>query len=473
MQPSLLKRLLVGNFLVYGVVAALVAYAYFFPTDPNHPASPSNAFTNNAPLISILLPTPTPFAQVMAPAAAVAIKTVVPIETPVSPSIAKSAPTPPPASSGIVRDTSLVPPTNINIVLLGTDQRPGQSNWRTDTIILLTINQTEKTVGMLTIPRDLYVNIPGIGKQRINTADFYGEYYHYPGGGPNLIKTTIEQNLGIRVHYYLRGGFDAFRQAIDILGGIDVDVDCPLYEQDFYDDYGHATLNFQPGLQVMDGVTALRYARSRYTTNDYDRGRRQRKVLLAMWDKMTSLNLLPKWPALYKEISSSIQTDLGPTEFATLAYIGTQLKMDKIKSRAIDNRTTIPYTTAEGAMVLLPNMEKIHSTLVEFFTPFGDDISGIDSEQATVQIISGSPQAAQIAQTALKRQGVNATLGDSSVPLAAKSSITTYTNKPATAQRLAALLRLDPATSIINAQSPNPPADIVVNLGRNYNSCQK
>lgn len=473
MKLSFLRRLLVGNLVVYGVVAGLVGYAYFFPADPRGGTSPSNAFTNDAPFISIMLPTPTPFTQAMAPAAAVPIKTVVPLETPISVTPAAKTAVVPAAQPATVRDGELVPPTNINILLLGTDQRPGQSNWRTDTIILLTINQTEKTVGMLTIPRDLYVNIPSIGKQRINTADFYGEYYHYPGGGPNLIKTTIEQNLGIRVHYYLRGGFDAFRKAIDLLGGIEVNVDCPLYEQDFYDDYGHATLNFQPGLQVMDGVTALRYARSRYTTNDYDRGRRQRQVLLAMWDKTTSLNLLPKWPGLYQEISSSIQTDLSPTEFAALAYIGTQLKMDKIKSRAIDNRSTIPYTTPEGAQVLLPNAEKIHSVLVEFFTPFGDDVSSLDSEQATIQLVSGNPQAAQLTQTTLKRQGVNTTLGNLSIPLAAKSTITVYTNKAATAQRLASLLRLDPATSIVNATDPHAPADIVVNLGRNYNACQK
>lgn len=473
-NASLLKRLVVGNLVVYAVIAVLVAYAYLFPSNATTLASNRNSFTNDAPFISIMLPTPTPYAPGAGPAVAVAVKTVVPLETPIPVTpVAKVAAAAPPPQAETVRDGALVPPTNINILLLGTDQRPGQINWRTDSIILLTINQTEKTVGMLTIPRDLYVNIPSIGKQRINTADFYGEYYHYPGGGPNLIKTTIEQNLGIRVHYFIRGGFDAFRKATDILGGIDVDVDCPLYEQDFYDDYGHATLNFQPGLQTMDGVTALRYARSRYTTNDYDRGRRQRKVILAMWDKATSLNLLPKWPQLYQEMSDSIQTDLSPTELAALAYLGTQLRMDKIKSRAIDNRTTIPYTTPEGAMVLLPNAEKIHSLLVEFFAPFGNDADTVESEQATIQLVSGNPQAAQIAQSTLKRQGVNATVATNTIPLAPASTITLYRNKPATAQRLAALLRLDPAASIVNAGDPNAPADIIVNLGRNFNACQR
>lgn len=473
MNPKLVRNLIIGNVAVYSVVAALIAYAYFSPPDHQTLAPNTQAYSNNAPFISIMLPTPTPFVGTFASAPPSGVQTVVPLETPIPVTPAPKAATPVPTRKVVpVRDQGLVPPSNLNILLLGTDQRPGQSNWRTDTIILLTVNQEEKTAGLLTIPRDLYVNIPEIGKQRINTADFYGYYYHYPGGGPNLIKQTIEQNLGIRVHYFVRGGFDAFRKAIDILDGVQVDVDCALYEQDFYDDFGHVTLNFQPGVQTMDGVTALRYARSRYTTNDYDRGRRQRKVILAMWDKATSLNLLPKWPALYQEMSDSIQTDLGPTEMAALAYIGTQLKMDKIKSRAIDNRSTIPYITPEGAQVLLPNAEKIHSVLVEFFAPVTDQVDAVAAENATILIESGNPQAAAIAATSLKRQGLNVTASTSAVPLAPASAITIYNNKPETAQRLAALLRLDPS-SIQTATDGNAPADIVVNLGRNYNSCQR
>ncbi len=472
MNPKLVRTLILANVAVYSVAALLIGYSYWFPVGSRTQVS-AERYVNDAPLIAILLPTPTPFVGTFATAPARGLPTVAPLETPipVTPVPRMTAPAPTPQAA-VVRDQGLVPPTNLNILLLGTDQRAGQSNWRTDTIILLSINQKAKTVGMLTIPRDLYVNIPDIGKQRINTADFYGYYYHYPGGGPNLIKQTIEQNLGIRVHYFVRGGFDAFRRAIDLLGGIDVDVDCPLYEQDFYDDYGHATLNFQPGVQTMDGVTALRYARSRYTTNDYDRGRRQRKVILAMWDKATSLNLLPKWPELYQELSDSIQTDLGPTEMAALAYIGTQLKMDKIKARAIDNRSTIPYVTPEGAQVLLPNAEKIHALLVEFFAPVTDQADAISKENAKIQIVSGNPQAAALAATVLKRQGFNASAEGPAVPLVAASTITVYGNTSATAQQLAAVLRLDPS-SIQTATDSSANADIVINLGRNYNACQR
>jgi LCP family protein required for cell wall assembly len=377
-----------------------------------------------------------------------------------------------PAPASLVHDLALVPPSAINILLLGTDQRPGELNWRTDTIILLSINQETKTVGMLTIPRDLYVNIPGIGRQRINTADFYGEYYDYPGGGPNLIKQTVEQNLGVRVHYFVRGGFDGFRRAIDILGGIEVDVDCPLYEANFYDDYGAATLDFKPGVQTMDGVTALRYARSRYTTNDYDRGRRQRQVILAMWDKATSLNLLAKWPELYEQVRGAVQTDLGAVEMAALAYVGAQLKMDRIKSRAIDNHSASPYITAEGAWVLLPNAEKVHSLLLEFFAPSAGEIDLVGLENARIEIVSANLQAAEIAAMFLRRNGLNARVGATVSVFAPRSTIRMYSNKPATARRLANLLHVE-AEIIRPGDEATGSADIVVHLGRDYNACRR
>jgi hypothetical protein len=260
---------------------------------------------------------------------------------------------------------------------------------------------------------------------------------------------------------------------VDVLGGVDVDVDCPLYEEVFSDDFGTTTLNFQPGVQTMNGVTALRYARSRYTTSDYDRSRRQRKVILAMWDKATSLNLIPKWPQLYQEMSGSIETDLSPTDMAALAYIGTQLKMDKIKSRAIDNRSAAPYITPEGAWVLLPDAAKIHSLLVEFFAPASEELDKVALENATIELTSGNAEAAGIAQSFLRRSGLEATLGSTDIPLAAESTITLYHNKPATAERLATLLRLDPATSIMHSGEQGTGSDIVVNLGRDYNACQK
>lgn len=473
MNPKLLRNLIIGNLAVYTVVAGLIGYTYLFPAETTTFASQDPNLLTNAPFISIMLPTPTPYGEKPAPISPQAVKTLVPLETPVPVTPSPGGVKPDlQAKPATVKDQGLVPPSAINILLMGTDRRPGAMNWRTDTLILVSVNQQDKTVGLLSIPRDLYVDIPNIGKQRINTADFYGEYYHYPGGGPRSIKETIERNLGIRVHYYVRGGFDGFRKAIDTLGGINVDVDCPLSESGFYDDYGRADLNFQPGLQTMDGVTALRYARSRYTTNDYDRSRRQRKVMLAMWDKTLSLNLLPKWPELFNQMQDSIQTDLGPSEMAGLAWIGSQLQMDHIKSMAIDNRVSTPYITPAGEWVLLPNAEKIHALLVDFFASPTQEVDAVEQEQARVQLVSGNPEAADLATVFLRRQGITVTESQDAISLAPKSVITVYNNKPATLQRLQNVLRINPA-SVQTVSDPSAQFDLQVNLGRDYNSCQK
>ncbi len=465
MNRRFLRALILGNLAVYTAAALLAAYFYASPATSTTAASADQASTGGRPFLSLILPTPTRFAEKPgAPAITpTAVKTATASASQSGSGASKTSP---------VKDRALVPASSLNILIMGTDRRPGQVNWRTDTLILVTVNQETKSVGMLSIPRDLWVQIPGIGPQRINTADFYGEYYHLPGGGPETIKRTIEQNLGIRVHYYARVGFDAFRQAIDTLGGIDVDVDCPLVEYSFYDDYGRADLNFQPGLQRMDGITALRYARSRYTTNDYDRSRRQRKVLLAMWDKALSLNLLPRWPELYRQFSDSVQTDLGPVEMAGLAFIGSQLRMDRIKSRAIDNRVTTPWTSPAGEMVLLPQPEKIHAVLVDLFSESAPGADPFETEGARIRLTSGNEQALSTTAVALKRQGFNIAETSTVNTLAARSSVTVFNPKPATVERLLGALRLGPdAVQTASAASSN--VDIEVYLGRDYNSCQK
>lgn len=479
MNRRILGLLILGNLVVYTIVCALLAYLNLLPLPSATEASSSQTGAPNQPLISIVLPTPTEFAQTetLPPITPISIDTVVPTATPQPQSgdLPTSTPVPSPAPPPTVlpvKDRGLIPPSTLNILLMGTDRRPGQINWRTDTLILVSVNQEDKTVGLLSIPRDLWVQIPGIGAQRINTADFYGEYYHLPGGGPQTIKSTIERNLGIRVHYYARVGFDSFRKAIDTLGGVDVDVDCALQENNFNDEYGHANLNFQPGVQHMDGVTALRYARSRYTTNDYDRARRQRKVLLAMWDKALSLNLLPKWPELYSQFHDSVQTDLGPVEMTALAWIGSQLQMDRIKSFAIDNHVTTPWVGPAGEWVLLPQPEKIHSLLVEFFSPPSTGDDPFESEKASVQIVSGNSQAANIAAVALKRQGFNISDLQAAPSLAPVSSIVVYQPKPATVQRLVDALKIDP-NNVHTGADPAAKVDVQVILGRDYNACQR
>jgi LCP family protein required for cell wall assembly len=467
-----LRQLLLGNLLIYLVAGGLAVYFFIQPPadDSEAPASITGN-VSGGPFLNLVLPTPTAFAR---PAKNVfPSPTAVPLLASAQTNVSAEniGPTPAPQA---VTDNSLVPPTALNILLLGTDRRnASDASWRTDTIILLSVNQQAKSVGLLSIPRDLWVKIPGYGYERINTADFYGDFYKYPGGGQQLIKDVVELNLGIRIHYYARVDMKVFRSGIDTLGGVDVDVTCPVVENGFSDDLGYVNLNFQPGVQHMDGATALRYARSRYTTSDYDRSRRQRQVILAAWDKAKQMNLLPKWPELYDQFRTSVKTDLGPTELATLAWIGSQLRPDHIKSRAIDNRVLTPWMGPEGQAVQLLIAQKVHALLVEFFTPPDARQETASDENASIEVLSGtgSKQTADLAAVALSHQGFNVVSSNITQTHINATTLVVYNGaKVDTISRLMQLLGI-PVANIRTIIDPDSHVDLQLVLGRDYNPC--
>jgi LCP family protein required for cell wall assembly len=175
----------------------------------------------------------------------------------------------------------------INILLLGIDQRPGENGpFRTDTMILVSLDPATNTASMLSIPRDLWVRIPGYGENRINTAHSTGDAENYPGGGVALAKKTVAQNFGVPVHYYVRVNFTGFEQLIDAIGGLDIDVATAIHDDKYpTEDYGTLVLDIPAGLQHMDGITVLRYARSRHGTGDFDRMDRSRRSSAPRWIK--------------------------------------------------------------------------------------------------------------------------------------------------------------------------------------------
>lgn len=261
----------------------------------------------------------------------------------------------------------------INILLLGIDQRPGeQGPFRTDTMIVLTVDPATGTAGMLSIPRDLWVPIPGYGENRINTANFLGDMYKHPGGGPALAKKTVAYNLGFPIHYYVRVNFEGFKRIVDMVGGIDIEVPHEIKDDSFPDDnYGYDPLYIPAGLVHMDGELALKYARTRHGDDDFQRARRQQQVILALKDKVLDLNLLPslipKLPELMATLSDSVQTDMPMDEILRLARLSRELDFDNVKTVVIDETMTIPQTTPSGARVLLPIRENIRPVVDDLF----------------------------------------------------------------------------------------------------------
>lgn len=333
----------------------------------------------------------------------------------------------------------------VNLLLLGADKRPDETVYRTDTIIVLTLDPATKSAGMLSIPRDLWVPIPGYGESRINQAFVLGEVKKYPGGGPALTMRTVQEFLGVPIHGYVLVDFEGFRKLIDQIGGIDVLVEKPIDDTQYpTDDYGYQEVHIPAGLVHMDGDLALKYARVRHGSSDIDRGRRQQQVLLAARDKALHLNLLPKLPSLMATVMGAVQTDLQPGEILALAKLGNQVDAANIQSRVIDYTMVVETKTPSGGDVLLPNREKIRALVDEMFSS-GNNHKRVPEESATIEVLNGAGVPGLAAQMAalLKEQGFEVVAIDNADRSDyAETLIVDYANNTQTVAVLAQLLNV-------------------------------
>jgi len=262
-----------------------------------------------------------------------------------------------------------------NLLLLGIDRRGG-TGWayRTDTIMVATLDPDTRAAGILSIPRDLQLPIPGHGEDRINTANVYGSLSGEPEGGPALLASTIESSFGIPVDGYLMVDFGAFVEIVDTLGGIEVDVPKALHDTRYPDPkpgdpYAYKTIHFEPGLQQMDGTRALEYARSRMSTSDFDRAKRQQQVVLAIRKKALSISAIPRWPKLAAVVTESVRTDLRPDELLVVAILAARADMAGLKQVVLEHPLVYSYRRSDGAAVQLPRWELINPVLLDLFGP--------------------------------------------------------------------------------------------------------
>lgn len=195
----------------------------------------------------------------------------------------------------------------INIAVLGVDERNDDIG-RSDTLFVLTVDPNTKDVSLLSVPRDTRVKIPGHGWDKINHA--------YGSGGHQLTEKTLEDLLGIPLDYYVQINFAGFYKIVDAIGGVDINVEKRMYYEDPYD---NLVIDLKPGLQHMDGKTAIKYVRYRDEEGDLGRIERQQKFIKAMLNEAASPAVITKIPAIIREVNAVIKTDLSTTEMLNLA----------------------------------------------------------------------------------------------------------------------------------------------------------
>ena len=243
------------------------------------------------------------------------------------------------------------PKGQVNILLLGSDQRLGRGGFRTDTILLFTINPADNSINITSFPRDLYVEIPGYTTSRINTA--------LARGGFETLANTFTHNFGVRPEYYVLINFWSFVDVVDSLGGIDIYASQPLSE---YTARGWFTIPV--GVNHMDGDTALYYSRSRMSTSDFDRNRRQQEVIVGMIDKLMSLYTIAKIPELYQIYADNVTTNIELNDIIPLIPIAARIKnTEKIKNYYIGRGQVASWTTPGGAAVMLPKHDAVMNVL--------------------------------------------------------------------------------------------------------------
>ena len=268
-----------------------------------------------------------------------------------------------------------------SIIVGGLDRRPGDDKsltYLTDTLMLVSINPAENSVGVLSIPRDLWVEVPGEEERhRINRANLIGEIRNPGGGGPFLLQQTVSLNLGMRVHNYLLMDFQALIDIVDALDGIDITINYTINDDRFPDmNYGYDPFYLPAGTHHLDGYDALRFARTRHGNNDVLRAQRQQEVLYAIRDRILGMDfvqLLFKVPAILQTLSDNIYTGLSYQEIIELAIFAKDINFDDISMGVINFDYLEEFVTEDQQQVLIPRQGLLGGLLRK---TFGDDYSG-------------------------------------------------------------------------------------------------
>jgi LCP family protein required for cell wall assembly len=332
--------------------------------------------------------------------------------------------------------------------------------------MLASIDPETKSAALVSIPRDLWVDIPGCtaregcsgGQQRINVA--------HAVGGPDMARKTVTADFGVPIQYYARVDFRGFEQLVDAAGGVVVDVDWPVKDDEYpTEDYGFQRIYFGPGPQLLDGRTALQYARSRHGMNDFARAGRQQKVLVGLRNRALQLNMLSHAPELVGIVQNSLSTDLSGVQMLALAKLVSQIDRDRITNVVLDTNYATPFKGYDGADLLRPNTPAIRTAIVA-----AQQLAAHPEKRARIEVLNGSGTAGlgQKAADYLTAQGFNVVRIASAERNDYRSSLVQVlkTDRRA-AEALATTLQV-PDTAITDTPTPNAGADIRIVVGQDF-----
>lgn len=362
----------------------------------------------------------------------------------------------------------------VNILVLGIDQREGDPYARTDTMIVVSIDPKAKTIGMLSLPRDLLVTIPGYDDNKINAAYIFGEMDQRPGGGIGLLQRTIRANFGIQIHYYGTVNFLGFEKIVDTFGGVTVDPRYAIVDNEYpTETYGYTSIYFPAGLQHLDGKAALRYARTRHQDLDFGRSQRQQEVILALRQQAVRGNLLDNFYKLFDVLSGSVKTDLKQEQIAQLANLGMGISEDKIKQYTLQDLVTLAEG-ADGSSILAPitDWKTIRARVREMVPDAGANVpTPTPDTSAKIGVRNGTVRDRFAARTVegLKTRGLGGAVVDpvevTDAPLPLPYTIIYEYNKADTAILAAKALGLGEESVRHASGTPPSGVDILIILG--------
>ena len=350
---------------------------------------------------------------------------------------------------------------------------------RTDTMILFTIDPITYEAGMLSIPRDMWVNIPGYDYGKINTAFYLGELYKVPGGGPALASATVEHFLGVPIQYFAQVDFIIFEQFIDEIGGIVLVIEEPITIYPI----GKPKVTLQPDRYLVGGDYALAYARTRYTEGgDFDRAKRQQEVIMEIRRQIIENfpTIIANAPQIYQNLASGIRTNMTFQEALKLASLGPLIKVENIKRGIIGPDVVTNAFSPDGLNIIVPIPDEIRLIRDEIFTtggPLGpaavanDALILVQQEQARVAIQNGTMTTGLANRTGdyFRSLGLNVVQETNADSVYDASNLIIYNATPYTASYLAALMNIN-SVNIVNRYDPSAQIDIGVMLGNDWNN---